>query len=267
MMISIVIPTFNSQRFIEATLRSVINAGESEHFEVIVVDGGSSDETINIINQYTTKMPIRLFRQLGTGMYGAINQGIQCSSGEIVGYLNSDDELLPQSLSLVRKVLNDSGSFVVYGGLYYIGPDDETIACLRFLNPSYPTFVSCSSMPIGQPGTFWKSSLHRSVGYFDDHYSIAGDFEFFCRLRGFTKFTNLGVPIARYRIHKHSLTNNNARLGREEVLRIRTKYAAEKMSKFEIHIRSAVHRFRYGILNFAALYIIRRRKRLMGLKI
>ncbi len=264
-MISIIIPTLNSQRFIKGTLQSLVNAGQAGDFEVIVVDGGSSDETISIVNEYATKIPIRVFRQLGKGMYSAINQGIQCSSGEIVGYLNSDDELMPGSLCLVRKMLSDSDSVVVYGDIYYIDPDGEEIARLRFSAPSYRTFISCMSMPIAQPGTFWKRSAHEYVGYFDECYSLAGDFDFFCRLRGIFEFTNLGAPIARYRIHKHSLTNTNTELGREEVSRIRAHYGSPLITRFEMYLRGVIYRIRYSVINFPALHIIRRRKRQIGL--
>ena len=127
MKFSLITPTYNSAATISRTIVSVI-AQEFSDLEYIIIDGGSKDNTLDIIKSYQSKINIKLVSEPDNGIYNAMNKGIKLASGEVVGILNSDDLFFDNSiLNLVSESFFDNKIDIVYGDIEYFSSDiDKT---------------------------------------------------------------------------------------------------------------------------------------------
>lgn len=198
-LVSIVTPTLNQGRFIEATIRS-IQAQTYDHFEHIVVDGGSTDETLEVLRRHEGTYPLRWLSEPDAGMYDAINKGMRLASGEILAYLNSDDLYFPWTLeTVVEAFARHRGADVVYGD--GLGINDQTgLEDLRFQPPFRFEFLLRAGSFV-QPAVFWTREIHGAVGEFDQAFRLAGDLDFWLRIGPDRRFVKVDELLAIERDH------------------------------------------------------------------
>lgn len=176
--ISVITPSYNQGKYIERTIKSVLNQ-RYPNLEYIIVDGGSNDDTVKILKKYSSKL--RWISEKDNGQADAINKGIKMSTGEILSYLNSDDVYEPGSLYIVANYFMDNPeAMLVYGKGKHIGKNDEYIEDY----PSKPTdylglHPTCS---ICQPTTFWRRELIEEIGYFDLSLKYAMDYDYWIKV-------------------------------------------------------------------------------------
>ena len=199
-LISIITPSLNQGRYIRRCVESVATQ-EYPHFEHIVVDGGSSDETLNILGEYSH---LRCISEEDSGQADAINKGLRMAQGEIIGWLNSDDEYTAGTFQLVaERAVEKKCNSVLAGGvrLLYQGKclriqHNRPRKFFRYLNPWLP-FTNFS-----QPGLFIPRTIMEDVGDLDEKLDYVMDFDLFCRiLRGNYQICSLGKVVAHYHIH------------------------------------------------------------------
>jgi len=175
--ISIITPSYNQGRFIERTIKSVLDQ-KYPNLEYIVVDGGSADDTVKILKKYSSKL--QWVSEEDNGQADAINKGIRMSTGEIISYLNSDDAYEPGSFKIIADYFtNNPKAMLVYGKGKHIDKNDKYIEDY----PSKPTdylglHPTCS---ICQPTAFWRRELIEEIGYFDASLKYAMDYEYWIR--------------------------------------------------------------------------------------
>lgn len=192
MKVSIITPTFNSSETIIDTINS-INSQSYDNIEHIIVDGNSSDETINLCKKYSPNSI--LISEEDHGIYDAMNKGIIRSSGEIVGILNSDDFYLSEDIieTVVDSFRNDSNLQIVYGNLIYVSSNDVSIPLREWISmPYYERYFEDSNVP-PHPTLFLKKEVYSSVGLFNLNYKLAADYEFLFRLFKLNNFTSLHI--------------------------------------------------------------------------
>jgi glycosyltransferase involved in cell wall biosynthesis len=209
--ISIITPSLNQGQFIEKTIRSVLSQ-DYPNLEYIVMDGGSSDNTLSILNSYSDRL--KWISEKDNGQTQAINKGLRLADGEIVAYLNADDLLLPGALSRVAWLFIEMPEAMwVTGQCRIIDEENREIrgliaayknAWLRFR--SRPSLLITDY--ISQPSTFWRASVLSELGYLDESLHYAMDYEYWLRL--YSKYSLVFIPeyLAAFRIHTQSKNTN-----------------------------------------------------------
>lgn len=207
-LVSIVTPSLNQSKFLEETLRSVLEQ-DYPRIEYIVMDGGSSDETGKILERYADRLAY-WESQLDHGQAHAINKGLRQASGELLGWLNADDLLLPGAVTRsVQAFENHPEVDVVYSRLERINSDGFLIPTPRL--PKDRIVFSLEHVVgecvVNQPGSLWRREAMERSGLLDETLEYALDYEYWIRLAlNGSKFLRLEEPAARFRVSAGSKT-------------------------------------------------------------
>jgi glycosyltransferase involved in cell wall biosynthesis len=176
-LVSIVTPSLNQGRFIESTIRSVLEQ-DYPRLEHIVVDGGSTDETLAVLRRY---QHLRWISERDGGQSEALNKGFALAEGEILGWLNADDIYLPGAIAAAVQEMRDTGCALVYGGWTQL---DEAGNVFREISPTpwdYGLQLEARN-GVSQPGTLFTREALESVGGIDNSYRYAMDYDLWLRI-------------------------------------------------------------------------------------
>jgi glycosyltransferase involved in cell wall biosynthesis len=171
-LVSIVTPSFNQARYLEATLRSVLGQ-DYPNMEYLVVDGASSDGSIEIIRRYADRLTWWVSEK-DSGQSEAINKGLHRARGEFIGWLNSDDLYLPGAVSAAVKVFQSHPQAgLVYGDAQAIDADGKPFNVMRARQYSLADLMAFNI--ICQPAAFMRRSVLEEAGYLDPAYQLLMD--------------------------------------------------------------------------------------------
>jgi glycosyltransferase involved in cell wall biosynthesis len=177
--ISIIVPSFNQGAFLERTILSIINQNYPD-LELIVIDGGSTDESLATIKKYE-KYIAYWVSEKDRGQSDALNKGFKMAKGEIAAYQNSDDVYLPGSFEKVIGLFRQSPrAEIIYGNRFDIDKDDKIIGKSIFTKFS-PLILEYEGIVLGSQSTFWRTEVFSKIGYFDENLHLAMDYDFFLR--------------------------------------------------------------------------------------
>lgn len=202
-LVSIVTPSFNQGRFIARTIDSVL-AQTYPNVEHLVVDGGSTDGTVDVLRSYGDS--VRWISEPDSGQSEAINKGLRAVQGEIVGYLNSDDVLLPHAIErVVDHFRSQPLCDLVYGDADYIDEHDHVTGSYLTAEYSFDRLVwDCC---ICQPAAFWRAAAGEAVGPFDEELEYVMDYDYWLRFaRGGFLIQYLPQKLAQSRLHADAKT-------------------------------------------------------------
>lgn len=234
--ISIVTPSFNQAPFIEETIRSVLSQGYPG-LEYIIMDGGSTDGSVDIIRRYEKDLAYWVSEKDG-GAADAIAKGFSRATGTVLGYLNSDDIYLPGSLEAIAGALGDSPVDVAYGNTYWIDAEGGILGERR-QTPFTRMGYLYGGFDLQQPATFWKRELYLKCGGMDPSYRFAFDTDLFVRFaRHGARFKHVNKFVASFRIHPRSKSSNEFVICERELRRLREEYLPFPFESF----RGACHR-------------------------
>jgi glycosyltransferase involved in cell wall biosynthesis len=176
---SIVIPNYNSGAVIERAVTSLLSQGYP-HVQLIVADGGSSDVSREIIEQYREHFDVVICER-DDGQADGLNKGFAQAHGAIFGWLCADDELLPGALDHVAGLFENRPEVdLVTGSCERVFEDGST--CITHPYPDAWERIGVHNV-IEQPSTFWRAELHRKVGPLDTGYFLGFDWDFWARMR------------------------------------------------------------------------------------
>jgi glycosyltransferase involved in cell wall biosynthesis len=181
MKVSIITVVLNSAETIEDTIKSVLSQ-DYEDIEYIVVDGGSTDGTLDIINRYKNKIA-KVISEPDNGIYDAMNKGFRSSTGDILATLNGDDLYAEKTVvSRMAKFIYNNALDAAYGDLIYVDRRN-TGHVKRFWQPGrYKKGAFAHGWVIPHPTFFCRKEIFERFGYFNDKMQIAADFELMLRL-------------------------------------------------------------------------------------
>ena len=181
MKISIVTVAFNSGATIADTLRSVAAQSHAD-VQHIVIDGGSTDQTAEVIKAHGTKVA-HFVSEPDRGIYDAMNKGVAAASGDVVGFLNADDRYAHAAvLAQVAKRFADEPLDAVFGDIAFFRADRPAELVRRYRSNRFkPHLIGWGWMP-AHPALFVRRSLFERAGPFKTDYRIAGDFEWVARV-------------------------------------------------------------------------------------
>lgn len=215
MKFSIITPTYNQASFIRETFDSIIAQEGDFEIEMIVMDGLSTDATVDILKEYEKKLKgndrITFIwkSEKDRGQTHAINKGLQLATGDILAYLNSDDYYLPGAFVKVAKALSDPKAYWLYGLCQIV---DEKGKPMRGIIEQYRNAVGkrygFSKLMIinyiAQPAAFWKKEAYEKVGDFKEDEQLVMDYEYWCRLGKVYPAVSLYEYVAAFRMHGSS---------------------------------------------------------------
>lgn len=217
--ISIVTPSLNQGRYIERTIQSVLSQ-DYPNLEYLVLDGGSSDHTLDILKRYSGR--VKWISEKDSGQTNAINKGLSMANGEIFAYLNADDLFLPGTLNRVaRQFLKRPDAMWLTGKCLIIDEHDREVRRLItaykniWLGIHHPSLLLITDY-ISQPATFWRADIMAETGLFDENLHYAMDYEYWLRLSIKYPLTILPEYLAAFRVHADS-KNMNAGHGRDYI--------------------------------------------------
>ena len=180
MKISIITVTYNSAKTLESTITSVLRQDYNQ-IEYIVVDGGSSDATLDILEKYKSKIA-KIISEKDNGLYDAINKGIALATGEVIGILHSDDFYIHNKvISNYVKVFEKSNTDAVYANLYYVNRIDTNKITRKWLSGEYTTSSFYFGWMPPHPIFFVKKEMYSKYGGFDLSFKTAADYELMLR--------------------------------------------------------------------------------------
>ncbi len=212
-MISIVTPTFNSEKYLEECILSIKNQ-DFEEYEHIIVDGGSTDKTLDIIKKYENTYPMRWISEKDNGMYDAIAKGFRMANGNVFCWLNSDDMYMPWTLKTVNNIFADTSVDWCVGIPAKLNDKSELYLSSRSIVtfPNYcikrgwmdGTRLGC----IQQESSFWRKELYERAGGIDANYQLAGDYDLWVRFAQISKLHSVNSILAGFRIHSGQKSEN-----------------------------------------------------------
>ncbi len=206
--VSIITPTFNRGKFLEENILSVKNQNYP-FIEHIVVDGGSTDNSLDILKKYQETYNLKWISEKDKGCADAMNKGFDMATGDIFCWLDSDDFYMSETIEKVVEVFKKNpGIDVVFGNIFVINAKGKRIDYIKHTNFDIETLIYLT-MPLSTQATFWRKELHCKIGKFNEQYLRLADAEFFLRMALLRpNFYRLNKFLASYRAHAEQLTKS-----------------------------------------------------------
>lgn len=180
MKISIITITYNSEATIEQTIQSVVNQTYAD-IEYILVDGKSEDNTLKILEKYKSKIT-RILSEKDNGLYDALNKGISMASGDVIGFLHSDDFYINnQVIQHYADTFLKEGCDAVYSDLYYVDKNNTDKIIRKWKSGDYSANAFLNGWMPPHPTFFVKKEIYSKYGTFDLNFKSAADYELMLR--------------------------------------------------------------------------------------
>jgi len=204
--ISIITACYNCGQYIDETIRSVLSQNKTVHAKYIIIDGRSTDNTLDILKTYENQLDI-LISEPDHGMYHAITKGSQCVDTEVMAWLNADDLYFPWTLSVVAEIFKKFPDVDwIIGQPSYLNERGQCIKVSSNAGTAYPNkyirngwFKPSIAGYLQQESMFWRKSLWDKAGGLDLKYRYAADFELWTRFARYAELYSVCVPLASFR--------------------------------------------------------------------
>ncbi len=206
MKFSIIMASYNQEAFVKQAIESVLNQTYQD-FELIIVDGLSTDNSFNIIKDYKNNNKIKILHEKDSGLYHARNKGLLMASGDVVSFLNTDDFYETDTLENIAKVFKKNSCDIIYGITKAINKENKWLWNLGQTFDKQK-FIS-HFITIPDPSTFLKRHNLSLIGLYDTTLKFGGDGDYWQRcIKLNLNFYFLNKVITNYRVYDETLTYN-----------------------------------------------------------
>jgi glycosyltransferase involved in cell wall biosynthesis len=203
-LISIVTPSYNQAKYLEATIQSVLGQ-KGVDLEYIIMDGGSTDGSVDIIRKYDKELA-HWISEPDQGQTDAINKGFSLAKGDFLAWINSDDTYEPGAFKEAVDFLNSHPEVgLVYGATHFINAEGNVIGEFPAAQTDFRRLRQ-GYVHIPQQAAFFRASLWRQVGPLDPSFYFAMDYDLWVRLAALTKLVYIPKPWANFRLHGDAKT-------------------------------------------------------------
>ena len=203
--ISIITVTYNSSLTITSTLESILNQTKNK-IEYIIIDGNSTDETLELVKQHQLQFPqieFKILSEPDNGIYDALNKGIQLATGEVIGFVHSDDILADNHIvSTLANQFEKENIDGVYGDLQYVDKNNIDKIIRYWKSTDFNSSLLKKGWMPAHPTLFLKKEVYEKHGEFNLSYKISADYDFMLRILkdDSLKFTYLPKVITKMRV-------------------------------------------------------------------
>lgn len=226
---SIIIPSYNQAEWLEQAILSVLEQDYPEK-ELLVIDGGSTDSSVEIIKKYENQLAFWQSCKDG-GQADAINQGYRKCKGNVIAYLNSDDVYAKGAFSAVARVFEVNREFsFVYGLHRCIDQKGNTIEEPKGFQVRFNELLETGMLPaMAQPACFFNKEFLDASVLVDTKYSFAFDYDLVLNLAKEKNMLFVNKELASYRVHNNTKSNLNRIEAYKEKLSIQEKYSSNSL--------------------------------------
>ena len=243
-LISIITPSYNQARYLETTIQSVL-AQDYARIEYIVVDGGSTDGSVELIKKYQSRLAYWVSEK-DNGQADAINKGLARAGGEILAWLNSDDYYVPNTISAAVKIFEENPDVaMLYGDMLAVDEHGQTINLLKYGQLSLEDLL-CFQI-IGQPAVFFRRAAYEKTGGLDTTFHYLLDHHLWIRLAQHGSILHVPQTWSAARLHAEAKNRAKAAEFGREAFRIldwakSQPGLSESVDRVERRARASAHR-------------------------
>lgn len=247
--VSIIVPSFNQGRFIRETIDSILDQ-EYRPIEVLVMDGASTDETVDVLESFGEIPELNYWSAADSGVVDAVNKGFARARGSVIGIQSSDDLYLPGAIATAVDFLMENGDItLVYGDVEYIDEHSQVIGS-AVLDPFDLNDYLGRFTYIPQPSAFFRASALAGLGGWREEVSYAADADFWIRMAVRGKAAHIPRTMARYRRHPEQRDAQKAKISRDWEETIRDLLRSNCLDKpGRSFARMGIHLARYKYTN------------------
>ncbi|HET7434393.1 MAG TPA: glycosyltransferase family 2 protein [Thermoanaerobaculia bacterium] len=210
-LVSIIVPSYNQGRFIRETVDSILTQ-DYRPIEVLVLDGASKDETVDVLRSYGELPELRWWSEPDKGVVDAVNKGLARASGEILAIQSSDDTYLPGAITAAVNAF--AGEALIYGDVEYIDSQSRTFDRTN-LGPFDLAEYAGKLTFIPQPAAFFTKAAADAAGPWRADISYAADAEFYLRIATRGRVRKIDQLLARYRYHDDQRDRAGGKIARD----------------------------------------------------
>lgn len=230
-LISVITPSYNQGRFIEATIQSVLNQSY-KNIQYILIDGGSTDHTMDIVNKYRHKIEI-IIHEKDKGQSDAINKGFKLAQGKLVGWINSDDILYENCVSEIVKLYHKSSEGTIFYGskIDYINAAgikfEQKNICINSIKD-----LLFTNYDVVQQGSFYNSHAVQQVNYLNNDLHFCMDLDLWLKLLKLGSIHYYSEePIAAFRIWEGAKTTTSSEYFLKDIRNTLSHHGSSSFSK------------------------------------
>lgn len=233
MKFSIVTPSLNNEAFIRQTIESVLSQSGNFDIEYIIIDGGSTDKTVDIIKEYAARVHTGAYKkecnslsltwisEQDRGMYDALNKGFSRATGDVYAWINADDLYLPNAFASVQNILSTFPEIEWLKGISdFIDENSKPTTIgecyLHRRDWLQAGIYGRNSYHITQDSVFWKAHLWKKIGGIDPTLRYAGDYELWIKIAKYTPLWSANIALSSFRKRPGQLSKNIARYRGEQ---------------------------------------------------
>lgn len=229
-MITIITASFNSQKTIKLTIESILNQTDS-NLEYLIIDGGSTDKTIQIIKSFTQKfsdknIKYKFISEEDTGIYEAWNKGVKMAQGEWVSFIGADDILAVNYIEIYSEYIKNNVDLDYISSKVNVIKNDTII---KTIDEGWNWNTSKRYMNVAHVGSLQNKKLYKKYGLYDESLKIAGDYEFLLRAKKNLKAGFINKPTVS--MGADGISNDNLFLALKETKSVKNRHKTVSMSQ------------------------------------